>query len=363
MTVIGFMPYQVILNYDLQKNTRPNIVYHSEGIDGVLDVIKNPDDTVILSLDGNVEADNSLRQRKHFILKAHLPLMLSPDAQEVLIVGLGLGITVSSVLKHPNLKRIDVIEILPSVIKAQEYLKNVNGDVLSDPRLNLHIDDGRNFLKFTKNMYDVITADPAHPRISGMGLLYTQEYYRLMYEKLKDDGIVLQWMPLYSISAKSFRVAVKTMVTVFPNTSVWYVPGHVLLLGAKTTKLVVFDYTVLASKFADNSIAADFKSIGINTILEFLCLRIMSPAQVSAFLSQTSDSIPINTEGFPYLEYRTPFEFLISVEKNLESLLPFVSRDVQFVINAPDGFLEGLTEIQESYIKTILSGKIEYENR
>jgi len=120
---------------------------------------------------------------------------------------------------------------------------------------------------------------------------------------------------------------------------------------------------VLASKFADNSIAADFKSIGINTILEFLCLRIMSPAQVSAFLSQTSDSIPINTEGFPYLEYRTPFEFLISVEKNLESLLPFVSRDVQFVINAPDGFLEGLTEIQESYIKTILSGKIEYENR
>lgn len=60
-------------------------------------------------------------------------------------------------------------------MKAQEHLHDVNGGVLSDPRLKLHVDDGRSFLKFSGKQYDLITADPIHPRISGVGVLYTKE--------------------------------------------------------------------------------------------------------------------------------------------------------------------------------------------
>ncbi len=350
----AFIPNQIVLNYNMQKNTHPNVVYHAEGISGVVDVIKNPGNKVILSIDGNIEADTSLKQLRHFILKAHLPLMLSSNAQEVLIVGLGLGITTSSVLKHPDVKRVDVVELLPSVLVAQKYLTDINGDMLLNPKLNIRIDDGRNFLKFTKNKYDLITADPIHPRISGVGVLYTKEYYRLMCDRLKDSGVVLQWMPLYSISDKSFEIAVRTMAEVFSNTSVWYVPGHILFLGTKTDR-AVFDYEILKGKFQDKNVASDLKSIGINNISDLLRLQIMSPEQLNNFLNRNLSNKIVNTEDFPYLEYHTPFEYLTSAEENIRVLLPYSGNDDRLIRNAPRQFLEVLSNEQELYRNSILN--------
>lgn len=348
------IPNQTVLNYNLQKNAHPNVIYHSEGLSGVVDVIKNPNGTLILSIDGNIEADTSLQQRRHFALKAHLPLMLSSDkSKEVLIVGLGLGITTASILKHPDIKRVDIVELLPAVIKAQKYLKDVNCDVLSDSRINIRIDDGRNFLKVTDNKYDVITADPIHPRISGVGVLYTKEYYELIFKRLKDNGALLQWMPLYSISAESFEVALKTMAEVFPNTSVWYVPGHMLFLGTKQKK-PIFDYETLRTKFMDKNIASDLKSIGIDNELTLLQLQIMSPEKLRLFIEERPSKRNIlNTEDLPYLEYNTPAEFLMTPEANLKVLLPYGGADDTLVTNAPPEFLERLKAAQSSYIAAI----------
>ena len=90
-------------------------------------------------------------------------------------------------------------------------------------------------------------------------------------------------MEVYSLSEKSFEVAVRTMAEVFPNTSVWYVPGHTLLLGSKSGK-TVFDYKLLKSKFSDIKVVADLKSIGVNSILDLMSLQILSSSQLQDFL-------------------------------------------------------------------------------
>jgi spermidine synthase len=353
VVVAPLIPSRTVLNYNVQHSSRPDIVFHSEDAFGLVDVVRTPEDKTILAIDGNIEADNTLTQLRHFVLKGHLPLMFSSEPKEVLIVGLGLGITTASVLKHADVHRVDVVELLPSVVEAQKYLEDINGDVLADPRLKLHVDDGRNFLRNTENRYDMITADPVHPRISGVGVLYTREYYRLIRDHLEDDGVVLQWMPLYSISETSFEVAARSMFEVFPHTSVWYVPGHILFLGAKTAP-PKFDYEVLKSKMADRTIAADLKAVGIQSILGLMRLQIMAPSDLRGFLNRDGAGEMVNTEDLPYLEYHTPFEFLTSPESNLSSLLPFAGNDAGLVTNGPDGFSAELGRAQAAYRDSIL---------
>lgn len=325
--VIGLLlPAQTVLNYNSQQGSAPRVIFHAEGMSAVVDVLETPSGVKVLSIDGNVEADTSLPQRRHFVLKAHLPMFALPAGQKsVLIVGLGLGITTSSLLKHADVAEIDVVELLPGIVKAQEHLHDVNGGVLDDPRLKLHVDDGRSFLKFSGKQYDLITADPIHPRISGVGVLYTKEYYELIRQHLKDSGVVLQWMPFYSMSPASLDVAIRTMAEVFPDTSVWYVPGHLMLLARRSGK-TVFDTGSLERQFADPAIAADLSSIGIQGIPDFLNVEILSPDDLQRFLHRPGSPATLNTEDLPYLEYRTPFEFLKTPEENLAAILPFASH-------------------------------------
>lgn len=351
-----FLPNQIVLNYNIQKGRLFHRIYHAEGISNTVDVLRTKSGATILSIDGNIEADTSLIQRRHFILKAQLPLMLFAGPKDVLVVGLGLGITTSSLLKDDEVAKVDIVELLPAVIKAQTYLRAVNGGILSDPRLKIHIDDGRNFLKFNDMRYNIITSDPIHPRISGVGILYTKEYYELIRDHLKDNGVVLQWIPLYSLSPRSFEVAVRTMVEIFPNTSVWCVPGHIMLLGAKDRK-PIFDYEFLQKKFKNKTVASDLASIGVNNMIDLLSLQIMSPNEVKSFLDRPILQKLVNTENFPYLEYYVPFEFLITPKDNLKVILPYAKSDPELVSNAPLSFIEKLSIAQEQYRISILKNQ------
>jgi spermidine synthase len=337
----AYMPRQVVLNYNIQQNRQPTVLHHSEDVTGYIDVIRNQKNETILSINGNIEADNSLTQLRHFILKAHLPLMFIEHPKHVLVVGLGLGITTSSIFRHWDVERVDVIELSPGVVKAQQHLKDVNQDVLSDPRLVLKIDDGRNYLKFTRKKYDLITADPIHPRISGVGVLYTEEYYRLIRERLNPNGVVLQWMPVYSISKESFETAVRTMANIFPNTSVWYVPGHTLLLGMRAENAPLPDFQIFRRKFAEPEILTDLNRIGINEITDLLKLQILSSNELKKWLEDRQSS-KINTENLTYLEYQTPFEFLHQPAEILDSLSGYWGNDFMRMVNSPAGLAEAL---------------------
>src|SRR5262249_26934431 len=147
------------------------------GIAQTIDVVRNDAGTTIMMVNGTVEADTSLVQRRHFVMKAYVPLLLHPHPRDVAVVGLGLGVTLRSTARYPTVERIRVIELAPEMVAAHGYLKEITGDVLADPRIRLRVDDARNFMTLSEEKFDVITADPIHPRITGVGYLYTREYY------------------------------------------------------------------------------------------------------------------------------------------------------------------------------------------
>lgn len=335
------LPYRVRLNFNQGSLADAELLYHGEGIQNTIDIVRSRSGTTALAIGGNVEADDGYRQRRHFILKGHLPLLFLKDPKTVLVIGLGMGITLEATAHHPGIERIDVIELSPEVVEAQDYLQKINGDVIHDPLVHLRIEDGRLFMKLAAGRYDMITADPIHPKVSRVGYLYTREYYEAIRDHLNEGGVVCQWMPTYQISPLRFRSAVKTFLAVFPHATLWYVESHALLVA--TLDAPVLDYEVLANRFQNDAVRRDLASIDIHSPEELLSHLLMGPAELQAFAG--ASDVPVNTDDYPYLEYFVPGDLFFTTADNAAELAGHLSDPKAFVRNLPPGAAATLTKL------------------
>jgi spermidine synthase len=311
------------------------IVYHGEGIAHNVDIVKNRDYTrkryiTTMMVNGTPEADTTYVQRRHFILKAHLPLLLHPNPRDIAVVGLGLGVTLGAVARYPAVRNIELIELTREMVHAQKYLEDISGGALRSPKVHLRIDDGRNFMAMADQRFDMITADPIHPRVTGVGYLYTQEYYESIKRRLAPEGIVCQWMPMYRISRRSFDVAFRTFAAVFPHASFWYVRGNGLFIA--TEKPFQVDFRALKPRVQDPAVKADLDSIEIHSASELLAHMLMGPEQISRYLANAPAG-PMNTDDNAYLEYHSPFEYLEPGRKIVAALLPYAALDLRDIHN------------------------------
>jgi spermidine synthase len=326
------LPYRPTLNFDQASLADATLLYHAEGVQNTIDVVRAASGATSLIIGGNVEADDGYRQRRHFVLKGHLPLMLLREPKSVLVVGLGMGITLQATARHPGLERIDVVELSPDIVRAQSQLTDVNGDVLANPLVHVRIDDGRLFMKMTSEHFDMITADPIHPKISRVGYLYTREYYEAIRSHLTEGGVVCQWMPVYQIAPRRLRSAIKTFLEVFPRATLWYVEGHALLIARRDSSSI--DYGLLKQKFENPEVREDLASIHIESPEQLLTHLRMGPDEIRAYVDDEPD-VPLNTDDYPYLEYFVPRDLFYTTADNVRELSRHVVDPAQLLVNVP----------------------------
>jgi spermidine synthase len=185
-------------------------------------------------------------------------------------------------------------------------------------------------MAMTDRHFDMITADPIHPRVTGVGYLYTKEYYESIKRCLRPRGVVCQWMPMYRISKTSFDVAFRTFVSVFPNASFWYVRGHGLFVA--TQEPLRINFTALAERMLNPAVKRDLESIEIHSAPQLLAHLMMGPAQIAQYLGSSS-SRTLNTDDNAYLEYHTPFELLASTKAIVRSLIPYCALPINNLEN------------------------------
>ena len=332
-----FLPRQTVANYSLQSRKAPEIIYHGEGVAHSVDIVRAQNRDIVMTVNGITEADTSFIQRRHFILKGHLPLLLHPAPRDVAVIGLGLGVTLAATERNPEVRSIQLIELTPEMTRAHAYLEDVTGGVLHSPKLHLRIDDGRNFLAMSDQQFDMITADPIHPRISGVGYLYTKDYYEALKQRLKPGGVVCQWMPMYNISLRSFNAAFRSFASVFQNATFWYVRGHGLFVA--TQEPMKIDYNMLKERVAAPAVARDLASIEIPGADALLGHLLMGPEQIKKYLAAAGDDI-INTDDNAYLEYSTPFEFLETTQTIVAALEPHAGFDPAMLTNITEPQLQ-----------------------
>src|SRR5882762_2545817 len=93
-------------------------------------------------------AKNRLADLPTQILVAHVPLLLAPRKDRVLVIGLGSGVTLGSALTHP-IGEVDCVELEDAVVKASRFFDDTNGAPLRDPRARLVVNDARNHMLVT----------------------------------------------------------------------------------------------------------------------------------------------------------------------------------------------------------------------
>jgi hypothetical protein len=143
-------------------------------------------------------------------------------------------------------------------LRASEFFRQANFDLLSRPNVHLRIDDGRNYLLSMRRRYDIITADTIQPVRAGSASLYSKEYFTLVRDRLNDDGIALQW---FSGTEEEYGLVARTFADVFPYVTLW--DDGTLLVGTKRPLKVSpesFNWKLQVPGLSDALAAIDIRS-------------------------------------------------------------------------------------------------------
>lgn len=166
----------------------------------------------------------------HQIVAAHLPMLLHPNPVRVLVVGVGAGQTPERFTWHATLQHLDAVDIEPAVFSV--LAEHFASDWMRDPRVRLLREDGRSYLLHGSAKYDVISLEVGQISRPGVATFYTRELYEAACARLAPGGLVSQFVPLAFLTPQAMCSVVATFVDVFPQATLWYNTGELLLLGA-----------------------------------------------------------------------------------------------------------------------------------
>ena len=122
---------------------------------------------------------------------AHVPLLVHPRPERVLIIGGGDGGTAREVVRHPAVADCTVVEIDEVVVRASREYLPFCAESFSHPKVKLVIGDGVDFVaNHGPNAFDVVLVDSTDP-IGPATPLFGQDFYCNLQRCLKEDGIVV----------------------------------------------------------------------------------------------------------------------------------------------------------------------------
>ncbi|WP_053912965.1 polyamine aminopropyltransferase [Streptomyces sp. TP-A0875] len=153
-----------------------------------------------LFLDGRLRVDGADERRYHEALV--FPAMTGPHAR-VLILGGGDGLAAREVLRHPDVRRVDVLELDPDLVRLARRdpgLSALNEHAYGDPRVHVTAADAfRRLRGGPAAPYDVVISDLPDPGLTASTKLYSQEFYALVRRVLAPQGrLVVHGGPLAS---------------------------------------------------------------------------------------------------------------------------------------------------------------------
>jgi spermidine synthase len=157
-------------------------------------------------------------------LMGYLSKALRPDSRDFLVIAFGMGGTYRSGLQLGL--RTDAVELSPTVPSrmpvffpdADRFLNHSQGRVI--------VSDGRNYVRLSRQTYDLLAVDPAPPiESAGSVVLYTREFLTEGKARLRPGGVFLLWIP-YALPMDDFKEHVRTFAGVFGHVRLVLSPGR-----------------------------------------------------------------------------------------------------------------------------------------
>ena len=320
----SFMPYRIgdLKEAELKKN---KILFFKEGVHTTVTTELSASGNIFLRVNGKTDASLALDMRTQ-LLSGYLPMLFHENPKSALVIGQGSGITLGAVEQFP-VDKINLVEISPAVIEGSRFFDPFNHNALNDERLSILLEDGRNHIALSKKSYDVIVSEPSNPWISGVGALFTVDFFDLLKKRLNPGGLACIWVHT-NMSPDSFKSIIRSFTEQFPFVTMWesIAGDDYLLIGSEQEYRLSFEKT---QKYLKNETTGkDFAHIGIRNVPDLMSLMIMSRPSLVEFSKNTI----LHTDDNSFLEFNAP-EYVYKDERDLlvRQLTPFIKLEPEFV--------------------------------
>lgn len=172
----------------------------------------------VMVLDGIVQTT----ERDEFVyheMLVHVPLFAHGAVRSVLIIGGGDGGALREVCRHQGVERIVQVEIDAAVIEmARQYLPNHSTGAFDDPRAEIVIADGVDYVTNTNERFDVIISDSTDP-IGPGEVLFSGDFYAACHASLNAGGVMSTQNGVAFLQLDEVATTARRLNTVFADTA------------------------------------------------------------------------------------------------------------------------------------------------
>jgi len=98
--------------------------------------------------------------------------------------------------------------------------------VADHPKSQPLLTDAFRFFSRTSERFDVIVSEPSNPWVVGVENLFTPEFYRLVNDRLSDEGVFFQWIQMYEIDNEILASITRNVTEAFPESSLFVISSQ-----------------------------------------------------------------------------------------------------------------------------------------
>ncbi|WP_432473738.1 spermidine synthase [Amphritea sp. HPY] len=217
--------------------------YHEMSEHGHIDIVTSGDGKLILQLDDVYMATGDTEGR---CASESLPVIPAPE--NVAVIGLGAGTDVKTLVDHPSVTNVDVVEINQAIVDLLPYFNDFN-----DKPVNIIVEDAvQYFADVAPATYDAVYSDPQDATKPHATLLYKQETFETFKAALKPGGCLVH--RLCFLSEDALAIFMNTLSAVFK---------HVVFAGEQT--VIASDSEIKGTRWYPQTALFNTKA---NTLLE-----------------------------------------------------------------------------------------------
>jgi spermidine synthase len=229
-------------------------------------------------------------------LFAYWPVALHPEMQDALLISYGVGSTAKALTDTRSLERIDVVDVSREILEMSEVVyADPREDPLRDPRVQVHVEDGRHFLQIAARRWDLITGEPPPPLHAGVDSLYTREYFQLIHDRLAEGGINTYWLPVHLLAVSGTKAIVRAYCDVFADCTLWTGSSWSWMLAGSRDRAWGVPAHELARQWRDAQVAPELAALGFARPEQLGITFIADAAQLAELTAGTQ---PL-TDDFP----------------------------------------------------------------
>lgn len=188
---IGFISGDITGKKIEDRFYRDKVIYRQQTNYQKMVLTKHKDD-LRLFLDGNIQFSSLDEYRYHEAL-VHPAMSLVDKKDNVLILGGGDGLVARELLKYEEVGKITLVDLDPAVTSfcsTNPLITSLNNNALTNNKVNIVNEDAYKYVENSKDIFDVIIVDLPDPNNESLNKLYTNLFYRLLYNHLSEGGIV-----------------------------------------------------------------------------------------------------------------------------------------------------------------------------